>query len=337
MGKTSVMNILFIGLLGLACLFLVGQVANLLSMPGGDAFSRGMSQSVGILLSIGLWVLLIALLVMARTRGPFPFFSGWAVFLAVPASFAAMFVAVNLFEAGFRGWWLVVPVGIPALLVALFTVAVWFPRFRSHVEPLGVNYGIWGSILLLTAIPWLCRLRESQVQADREKTLKIQEESEKQERRDRFARLSSDSPLAEWLEFAAWGSDVRDQALTNIRQLPRRQANAEAMLAHDEGVILEMLPYINLEVTPTLCQHAQALICKYVATFAGPQENQNSLPLGVHRLERFDRALELLCQRGGNVSQALDCIENFALKHPDTPERANFLGRVKKLRQAGKQ
>jgi hypothetical protein len=326
------MNIVFIILLALAFLLFAGQVANLLSMPGSDASNHSLCQSIGILLSIGLWLLLAVLLSIAKTKGAFPPLSGWLVFFALPASFAAMIAAVNLFESGFNGRWLVVPVAVSPFLIGLFAAALWFPSLRSHVELSAVNVGVWGSILVFSTVPWLCTLKQFRLNAERERKLEIQQETMEQMRRDRFDRLTPNSPLAEWLEFAAWGSDVRDRALTGIRQLPRRQAEAEAMLAGGDGVVLEMLPYLDLEATPALCQHARTFLCNYTRSFAKPQENPNSLALGIHRLERFDRPLKWLCQRRGDLSEAVDCLETFARLHPDTPERARFLAQVEDLR-----
>jgi hypothetical protein len=333
MRKSTSMNVLFIVLLVLASLLLLTQVANLLSMHASDPFGRGLSQAFGAFLSIGLWVLLAGLCALARTKGAFPSFSGWAVLVLLPASLAAMLVTNSLFESTLSSRWLVIPVAAPPVLLTFFAIALWVPALRSGVLSFEMNCAVWGAVLLMAALPWFFARKQSKENAGYAAELEMQRQTEDQTRHERFAKLNSNSPLAEWLKFAEWGSDVRDQALAGIRQLPHRQSEAESLLAKGTGVILELLPVLDLEATPTLCLHARNFFRDFVKSFAEPEENPNSLALAAHRLERYASTLTWFCRRHGDVAEVLDSIEGFARRHPDSPERMGLLSETEKLRQ----
>ncbi len=328
------MKILFPALLVLAGLLFLIQVANLASMHASDPMGRYMSKTFGIFLTIGLWVLLAGTLAVARTKGPFPSFSSWAVLILLPASLAAMLATNSLFGSTLSPRWLILPVAVPPLLLALFAVALWVPALRPGVESFSVNCVVWGLVLLLSAPPWFYLVKQPRANASDARKLEGQEE--KLTQRERFARLSSTSPLGEWLEFAEPGAELRQEALAGIRQLPRRQAEAEVLLANGEGLILELLPDLDLEATPALSQHARKFLLDFVQSFPELRENPNSLPLSAHRLERYTPALAWLRRHGGDVVEVLDSIEAFARRHPDSPQRTELLGEVEKLRWLGR-
>jgi hypothetical protein len=295
-----------------------------------------MSHAFGVFLSIGLWLLLAGLFAVARTKGAFPSFSSWAILVLLPASLAAVLATNSLFKSTLSPRWLIIPVAVPPVFLALFAVALWVPALRSGVLSFAMNPGVWGAVMLLSALPWIFVVKQSRESASSGAELNLQRQTGDATRRERFARLTSNSPLTEWLEFAEWGSDMRDEALAGIRQLPRRQVEAEVLLAKGTGVILELLPALDLEATPALCLHARKWLCDFVKSFAGPEENPNSLALAEHRLERYTPALKWFCRHHGDITEVLDSIEAFARRHPDSPERMGLLSELEKLRQLRK-
>jgi hypothetical protein len=220
MTRFTIMNVLFIIVLILAGLLFLLQVANLLSMQTSDPFGRGMSQAFGVFLSIGLWVLLAGLFAMAWTKGDFPSFSGLAVLVLLPASLSAMLATNHLFKSVLGPRWLVIPAAMPPMLLAFFAIALWVPALRSGVQSFEMNCAVWGTVLLLSAVPWIFVVNQSRENASYAAELDLQRQTQDQTRHERFAQLNSNSTLAEWLEFAEWGSDRRDEALAGIRQLP---------------------------------------------------------------------------------------------------------------------
>jgi hypothetical protein len=196
------------------------------------------------------------------------------------------------------------------------------------IESSRANCFVWGSVLLLCALPWPAVRKQALWNADQVAKHKRQEASALIAHKERFAHLTIDSPLSEWLEFAGWDSDLRNEALQGIRRLPRRQAEAEELLAKGEGAILESLPMLELQATPALCLHASRFLCDFVKSFAKPAENPNSLPLAAHRLERYANALQWFFDHKGDISPGLNCIADFARLHPDSPERQEILARL---------
>jgi hypothetical protein len=79
--------------------------------------------------------------------------------------------------------------------------------------------------------------------------------------------------------------------------------------------------------------HARKFLTDFVKSFAGPEENPNSLALAAHRLERYTPALTWFCRRHGDIVEVLDSIEAFARCHPDSPARMGLLSEIENLRQ----
>lgn len=159
------MNLLFVILLVLAGLLFLAQLANLVSMHTNDPFGRGMSHAFGVFLCIGLWALLAGLLAVARTKGAFPAFSGWAILILLPASLTAMLATNNLFKSTLSPRWLVIPVAVPPLLLAFFAIALWVPALRSRVLSFEMNCALCGAVLLLSALPWIFVVKQSKEHA----------------------------------------------------------------------------------------------------------------------------------------------------------------------------
>jgi hypothetical protein len=247
-----------------------------------------------------------------------------------------MLATNHLFKSVLGPRWLVIPAAMPPMLLAFFAIALWVPALRSGVQSFEMNCAVWGTVLLLSAVPWIFVVNQSRENASYAAELDLQRQTQDQTRHERFAQLNSNSTLAEWLEFAEWGSDRRDEALAGIRQLPRRQPEAEVLLANGNGVILELLPVLDLEATPALCLHARKFLCDFVKSFAGPEENPNSLALAAHRLERYTPALTWFRLRHGDITEVQDSLEAFAHRHPESVERMGLLSEIEKWRQLSK-
>jgi hypothetical protein len=316
-----------------AFLFVV-QVGNLASMHDSDPFGRGMSYAVGIPLSVGLWLLIGALLITAKTRVAFPSFSGWAVLILMPVSLAAMLETNSLFQSTLSSRWLIISAAVPPLLLVLFAIALCIPLLRPRVQSVAANGGIWGMVLVLSVIPWFEAVRQSRAIAAYNENAEMQEEAEHTSRHERFALLTSSSPLAEWLEFAMPGDETRNEALARMRQLPHRQRDAEALLAEGNGVMLELVPTLDLEPTPALARHARELLLELVTSFPGPAENPNALAISAHRLERYTPTIEWFGRRRArDLEPVLQSLEAFARRHPDSPERTSLLREIERLRR----
>jgi hypothetical protein len=157
--------------------------------------------------------LLAALYALARTKGAFPCFSRSAVLVLLPASFAALMATLSLFKSTPSARWLIVPAVAAPTILLLFAVALWFPSLRPRVGSFGVNCAIWGSVLLLSALPWLRLVRQAQMDAARQETLKLQQAAQDQIRR--AVRPNFELPVGRLPELAAWVR-CRDEALAGI-------------------------------------------------------------------------------------------------------------------------
>ena len=85
-----------------------------------------------------------------------------------------------------------------------------------------------------------------------------------------FAKLPKDAPLWDWTPFLATPDDERLSAVINgIRQLDRRQADAETML--DRGDLpLRFMSQFDLTPTPEICDKTRALLRRQLAPLVLP-------------------------------------------------------------------
>ena len=139
-------------LAGLLWLVLVAAVATLNSSdPAGNA----MTYSYAVLMTIALWILLGALLLVTRPSGAIPGWVGVGAFVLVPLAGAAAIAAIDLLQRRvdvLAKWPIVTPVLAP---LALMLSAAWslFPGMRSAMTANTANI-VWGALLVLSLLPW---------------------------------------------------------------------------------------------------------------------------------------------------------------------------------------
>jgi hypothetical protein len=320
----------------LACASLwAGLVGNLLTLSASDPAGRGLAEVYAFFIAIVLWVLLGVLLLIAGLRGQMPSSAKAAALLLLPFSGAAVFAALALLQHqpdGTQRWPLLVPMLIPPLIMGY---ALWtsLPALRSAVPP-GVAGAIaGGGILLLSLSPWpsiIGRARaRSAIQARQSR-----EETEEQEAA--FARLSAESPLSAWQPFTEEGNPFRDRALAAIRGSPRRQADAESMMAAGYSFPMLELPDLALEPTPALCRSAAEFLRHEAEFFRTNNAEPTPFAVSGARIQRYLPAMEWLVAHRCDVDPGLAAIEAALREFPEVAsvEHGHFLATVVRLRAA---
>ncbi|MCC0006313.1 MAG: hypothetical protein H6872_14750 [Methylobacteriaceae bacterium] len=115
---------------------------------GGDAVLSAAFTIIYDVLMV--WTALVVLTAVAAIQGDMPA-GGWiAAIVLLPASGAATAAAIDLATRGGR-WALVVPCLLPPLVAAY---ALWarLPGLRAAVPTKAATYGVWGVVLVLSAI-----------------------------------------------------------------------------------------------------------------------------------------------------------------------------------------
>jgi hypothetical protein len=236
----------FFVLLALAFLLWVGMLITLKQPYSVHDIGAGL---LGALLIFLLWGLLAAVLVMSGM----PRWSVWAAWVLHPASFAA---AIAVLDKGNRSWWILVPALAP-LAIAAYASWAYVPALRSTIPSVAAGSAAWGLVFVLAVLPWADMIQSSRESDERSLTALADSEAfEGKEARPQslveLQRLTPESPLWEWINYTDARKGVRDEAFAGIRNLTRRQADADEMLANGVTGFLKDLPSLGLDATPTI-------------------------------------------------------------------------------------
>ena len=243
------------------------------SMTGSDPAGDDIGQALAALAMGVLWVLLGVLTLIAIVKGCLPTAVAMAAGLGVALSgLAASAVLGLLARPGVPPflWPLVIPAGVPPLVVA-FAFWALLPSLRAMLSARLAAGIAWGGVLMLC-------LAIVPLQLSRQRFLD-QEAAQQARVEAAFAAMPEAAPLWEWLPFLeprrhSW---VADNAMARIRHLDRRQADAETML--DRGDFpLGQLGFFDLDPTPTLCDKARGLLRRRAAQIAAGTVGSGPLP-----------------------------------------------------------
>lgn len=338
------MTILGAILLVITALLYAGAVGLITSINSSDPAGNGLTQSFAFLTTIALWIFLGALLLLAATKGEMPGWAAGAACVLVPASGAAAIAAVGLLKDSFyhAKWPLVIPALAPALMMA-FALWAYFPGLRNALPALGVSAIVWGSLLILSLAPWpTVAHRARHGKADRaqaDAAWKAGEparaETARQKNLVEFRALTPASELRDWLLFVAPSNELRDQALAAIRQLARRQADAEAMLRQGSFFDWEDLPLLDLEVTPTVGEAARKFLReKTQALQPHRPESPPQFRFVADQVESCPAIFEWLVNNRCACAAELDALVATVRIYHAEPKREEFLATLTRIRAA---
>ena len=255
----------------LAGLFYLVEIAALQDSGHGDAAGRGLGEAVVFLSATALWIVLAGLMLVALKNGRMPIWAALGALVLLPLSGYASFTAANLHIH--YPWAFIVPALVPPVIVLY---ALWI-RIPLLVHTLSetiastlagcaivalIATSIWASHLDALATPARQAAQRAAYEAMRAEQERVSEEYRAQDAA-RFAALSPDSPLRDYLEYLN-GSDARArQAMEGARHAKSRQADAVALLRErDRMVDMRELWQLDIEATPALCDAYAAVLRK---------------------------------------------------------------------------
>jgi hypothetical protein len=335
-------NIVNVLLIAGAILLWILSLAALTDLHGSDAAGNGMALAYGVVASIALWSVLGFLLLASASKQAWPAWTKWAGPVLFATCAAASFIAIQLLGNTFyrTRWPIVVPVAAPLLLIA-WSVWIYYPSVRDIVPGGLASKAVWGAALVLSLAPWPAfqyRLRHekddrAKAAAEWEAGKPQRMEAERRTRRAALDRLGPNTHLREWLEFTGAEDALRAVAFERIRQMERRQADAELMFRQGFTYLERDLPELGLVATPPVCAGS----LKYFREMIEGLRPRIDPPPALARVQEFILpympGLEWLAENRCDCKEALDELEIVVRMYADSPERTALLGRIAHLRK----
>jgi hypothetical protein len=234
-------------------------LALLANLSGSDAAGNAFAQAYAAIAVILLWLLVIALAVVAALKGAMPRVAMVAAFILLPASGVVAMEALELLSRPYEPpflWPIVIPAAVPPLVIGFCFWAL-LPSWRAAIPARLAVAAAWGAtlVLCLSIVPFM-QMREHA--RDVEQAAREKYEAD-------LAALPADAPLWDWVPFLATRNATKAaEVIERIRVLPRRQSEAELMLQRGDFP-LGQLGSFDLTPTPALCDKARGLLRRRVA------------------------------------------------------------------------
>jgi hypothetical protein len=325
-------------LLAVAGLLYALMLASLIGGGAADPAGRGLNEAFAVLVGLLLWIVLAVLLVIAGLKGRMPLPGGMGAALLLPVTAVGAFAAIDL-QIRQGGWPIVVVVALPPL-IAFYALWARLPQFHGHLPPLPTGAFTGLAAVLLTALPLAARwqetqpdpLRAAQQAADQRLRREEQEKAVALKRaRDaaEFAKLGPNASLGDYLPYLH-GEHAR-QALTDIRIVKTRQAEAIALLRQGRLRDLGRLREFNLEPTPELCQAYGDALGAAVAEIS-PQMRSDHLVAAVE-LEAQLPNIRWLLAAHCDLAAPLAALEANLRAVPDSGRLIRFADTIATLRR----
>jgi len=104
-------------------------------------------------LSFGLWVVLVAMLVVGGVVGSMPRWAAWLAIALVPMAAVADVTAIDMCSRHME--WAIVLVAILPVLVAFYAFWARLPRLQAEMPAERTSIAVWGAIFFLSAITFV--------------------------------------------------------------------------------------------------------------------------------------------------------------------------------------
>jgi hypothetical protein len=228
----------------------------LADLRGSDAAGNAYAQAYAAFALIILWLLLAVLGLIAWAKGDMSVPGAIAALVLIPASAVAAFAAQGLLTYPHLPpflWPIVTPAVAPPLIVGFCFWAL-LPATHRYLPARAATGITWGGVLIacLAILP-LQSVRE----AAHEKIAAVDRKYASD-----FAALPPDAPMWAITPFLnAPNQILAGEALERIRHSPRRQAEAETMLARGDFP-LGYLGRFDLNARPAVCDNARGQLLR---------------------------------------------------------------------------
>ncbi len=335
--------VVFTLLLGLMLFFWLGQLGSLHDIYGGRNHAN-LASLFAVVLSLLTWAVLVALLVMAATKGEMPGWAGLIAFVLHPASCAAA-IAVAILMDGDAGkektWLAVIPAAAP-LLMGAFACWAFFPAVRAAIPAAAAGSLTWAAILVLAILPWPSvaqRSRESAArrvenEAAAQQAEKAALDTARQENLAKIQALGPETDLWHWMEFTDPKKGVREEAFSAIHNLKDRQKEAEELVSQGlTGPLIE-LPNLDLDPTPPIVKAYKARLLELAK--GNQREDARTVKYSwiASEVDSYLPAIQWMAERHCGCTAEVGALEDVVRSYADSPGREQCIAALEKARAA---
>jgi hypothetical protein len=310
------------------------------NLPHAQGTDRMMLQLVTGGIAVFLWILLAGVILVMGVKGIMPEGVGvaaWAVHLL--SCVAAVFAIAVMYEPEVR--WPAAVVAAPPVLVAAFALYSCFPA-AQWIPPRTAGFAVWAAILAisLSVTPEVLRWRAAHADDSIDATpgpkldawMARQRERRRQQELEELSKVDDETTVMELAGLTVPDGPARQEALAVIRRIPNRQAECVNQLRNGAaGTIMRLLPEIDVQPTPELCQvardHLRKELILHQKMFDTPQEFR--YPMLTEALP----GMVWLTQNCPGCRADVDAIAAFARTQIDSPERQKFLAALDATRK----
>ena len=281
------------------------------------------------------WILLGGLLLVANAKGGLPSSVGLAAWMVHPLSCVAALVAIAiLYDARWR-WCVALPAAAPILIAAYAAWAVLAPA------PPKFGLAMWAAVLVLSLaiLPpaWqfkTAHLDDGSIDATPgpklDKWMAEQREKRRADGLEELRKIDDETTLSELEHLIRKDSPVLQETFAAMRKLPNRQAEAVLRFRADFTFILYLLPDIDLQPTPELCDAIRGYLQRYLAQVRA--NRHEPMDFVSAQMEECIPSLGWIA-RHCDCNAELDDLEKFARAQLDSPRVREFLASLAEVRK----
>jgi hypothetical protein len=287
------------------------------------------------------WLLSGFLLIAASRLGLLTGMMGWICAILLPLSGAAALGASFLIATDKLVWPVAVPVCLP-ILMAAYVVHLYVPSARASAFGTNVGTAIWGAILLLTLLPcpglvsrWYRHYKNMGPMGPEERVeraLRMEAERMRPERLEKIRKMTGNEHISAWVDLLLPTHGTHSEAIEALRHSPSRQADMEKMLPYGIQIYMMIVPELDLQPTPELCQGARMFLRKRAQSLhSGANNNPQPFRLSEWHTEILP-GIRWFVGHGCECAQEITALEEAAKAYPDTADRRKYLAMLEEIR-----
>jgi hypothetical protein len=329
----------FYVLLGVTLVVWAGMLFGLFNPPASSHDAIGESILTALVMLL-LWALLAALLWMGGAREAMPKWAKVLAWILHPATLAAAVVVLDRSNRSDGSWLKVVPVIAP-LMMAGYAVWTNFPAVRAAISPPVAGSVAWGALFVLAILPWANMIQEdSENEVQQLHAIAKSDASEgignRAESLVDLQKLTPDTPLWRWMDFANPRMGVRDEAFAAIRKLSHRQADAGEMLQNGVTRFLVDLPNLDLEPTPTIIAAHKKYVLGLATEIERPDAGSVKYSWVADRIDEYLPSIQWMAERHCGCSAEVAVLEAGVRKYKRSVGQAECLDALAKAKATDK-
>jgi hypothetical protein len=329
----------FYVLLGLTLVVWIGMGVRLSNKPSGSHDDIGDSILTALVMLL-LWGLLIALLWMGGAGGAMPMWAKVLAWILHPATLVASIAVLDRANNPAGSWLIVVPIVSPVMMAG-YATWLYFPAIGAAISAPVAGSAAWGVLFILAILPWAYMMEEDREHEEGQAAataanLAYQGRAAHAESLVSLQKLTPDTPLWRWMDFADPRLGVRDEAFAGIRKLSHRQTDANEMLQEGVTHFLVELPNLDLEPTPTIIAAHKKYVLGLARGIERPDAGSVKYSWVAHQIDEYLPSIQWMAERHCGCSAEVAVLEAGVRKYKRSVGKAECLEALAKAQATDK-